>query len=499
MITPRRGPLLSDGGAPSTQGVPPSELVFPSDFLWGTATAAFQVEGATHEDGRTDSIWDTFCRIPGAVAGGDNGDVACDHYHRWPEDLDLLVDLGVNVYRFSTALPRIIPAPGVVEQRGLDFYSRLVDGLLDRGILPWISLYHWDLPQWLEDKGGWASRDVVGHLADFATTVHGALGDRVRHWATLNEPWCSAYFGYGGGQHAPGRQDPQAAVSATHHLLLAHGEMTRALRSADPTATIGLTVNCTVTDPAHAEHPDDVAAAELSESLNHWVFIEPVIRGRYPEPAVEAFASAGTHLPVRDGDLDVIATPIDFLGINYYSGGAVCTRPSAAEVRTPNESAVLRPTSTPNVGLGEVYNVSRGLPRTAMDWEIQPDGLRRVLERLQAEYTGPTGIPLYVTENGSAHDDVVGPDGQVDDRERCEFLTSHLEALHRAIRAGVDVRGYFVWSLLDNFEWAFGYGKRFGMVRVDFDTLERTPKRSAKVFAQVATTGRLPAGDMVKA
>jgi beta-glucosidase len=464
----------------------------PTGVLWGAATAAFQIEGATHEGGRTDSIWDTFCRVPGAVVGGDTGDVACDHYHRWPADLDLMAGLGIGAYRFSTAWPRIVPAPGVIEQRGLDFYSRLVDGLLERDILPWLSLYHWDLPQWLEDRGGWASRDVVGRMTDYALAVHGALGDRVRHWTTFNEPWCTAFLGYAGGQHAPGRQEPQAAVSATHHLLLAHGQVTRALRAIDPTATIGLTVNTTVSDPAHAHHPEDAVAARRKEALLNRLFVEPVVLGRYPQEAVAAFTAAGTPLPVRDGDLELIAAPIDFLGVNYYTGGAVCAYPPSAAEAMPGEAAVTRPTSDPNVGLGEAYVVSRGLPRTSMEWEVQPDGLRRLLESLHTEYTGPAGIALYVTENGSAYDDEVSPDGSIDDAERTSYLVSHLTAVHDAIEAGADVRGYFSWSLLDNFEWAYGYAKRFGIVRVDFDTLERTPKRSALVYGGVARDGCLP-------
>lgn len=470
----------------------PTTVTFPPAFLWGAATAAFQIEGAVHDDGRTDSIWDTFCRVPGAVVGGDNGDVACDHYHRWPADLDLMADLGIGAYRFSTAWPRIVPAPGVIEQRGLDFYSRLVDGLLERGILPWLSLYHWDLPQWVEDRGGWAERDVVGHMTDYVFAVHRVLGDRVRHWTTLNEPWCTAFLGYAGGQHAPGRQEPQAAVSAVHHLLLAHGQVTRALRAINPTAAIGLTVNTTVSDPAHAHHPQDAAAARRSEALLNRLFIEPVILRRYPAEAVTAFESVGTHLPVRDGDLETIAAPIDFLGINYYMGGAICAHRPAVEEALPGEAEVARPTSDANVGLGEAYVVSRGLPRTAMQWEVQPDGLRRLLESVHAEYTGPAGIPLYVTENGSAYDDEVGPDGSIDDLERTSYLLGHLAAVHRAIEAGADVRGYFTWSLLDNFEWAYGYAKRFGIVRVDFDTLERTPKRSALVYARIARSGRVP-------
>ncbi|WP_024287524.1 GH1 family beta-glucosidase [Cellulomonas sp. KRMCY2] len=469
------------------------DLVFPAGFVWGAATAAFQIEGGVHDDGRTDSIWDTFCRVPGAVVGGDTGDVACDHFHRWPQDVALMADLGLGAYRFSTAWPRVFPEAGRLNQAGLDFYSRLVDGLLAAGVTPWLTLYHWDLPQYLEDRGGWAERDVVDHFTDYALAMHGALGDRVRHWTTFNEPWCAAFLGYAGGQHAPGRQEPQAAVSAAHHLLLAHGQATRALRAADPTATLGITFNTTVADPADPRDPADVDAADRIDALINRLFFDPVVLGSYPQTAIDSFAAAGTVLPVRDGDLEVISTPVDFIGVNYYQGNAMTAHaPDHAET-LPTGAAVVRPTSNPNVGAADVHVVSRGLPRTAMDWEVQPDGLRRLLERLHADYTGPAGIALYITENGAAYDDEVGPDGAVDDVERTSYVVDHLRAVHQAIEAGADVRGYFAWSLLDNFEWAYGYAKRFGIVRVDFGTLERTPKLSGLTFAQAARTGRVPA------
>ncbi|MCU1432778.1 MAG: beta-glucosidase [Actinotalea sp.] len=473
-----------------------SPLTFPDGFVWGSATAAYQIEGAAQLDGRTDSIWDTFCREPGAVADKDNGDVACDHYHRWRDDIALMADLSLGAYRFSTAWPRIVPTPGQVNQAGLDFYSRLVDGLLENGITPWLTLYHWDLPQWIEDRGGWAQREVVGHFAEYALVLHGALGDRVRHWTTLNEPWCSAFLGYAGGQHAPGHQDPQAGVSAAHHLLLAHGTAVRALRAADPDLRIGLTLNTTVADPVDPEDPADVVAADRVDAAVNRVFLDPVFRGSYPAVAVETFASAGATLPVRDGDLDIIATPIDFLGVNYYNGAAVTAHPQPPENTMPGGAAVERPTSNPNVGLDGVHSVSRGLPRTAMDWEVQPEGLARLLERLHTDYSGGAGIPLYVTENGAAFDDEVAEDGSVPDHHRTSFIAEHLRAVHTAIEHGADVRGYFAWSLLDNFEWAYGYAKRFGIVRVDFDTLERTPKLSARMFAETARTGTLAAAPL---
>jgi len=471
-----------------------TQVTFPAGFVWGVATAAFQIEGATHEDGRTDSIWDTFCRVPGAVVGGDTGDVACDHYHRWPADVALMADLGLGAYRFSTAWPRVFPEAGRLNQAGLDFYSRLVDGLLDAGIAPWLTLYHWDLPQYLEDRGGWADRDVVGHFTDYALTMHAALGDRVRNWTTFNEPWCAAFLGYAGGQHPPGRQEPQTAVSATHHLLLAHGQAADALRSVDPTAAIGITFNTTVADPVDPADPADVAAADLRDALINRVFFEPVLLGSYPQAAVDAFASAGTALPIRDGDMEVIRAPVDFIGLNYYQGNAVTAHAPAPTDALPSGAAVVRPTSSPFVGGQGGHTVSRGLPRTAMDWEVQPDGLRRLLERVHRDYTGPAGVALYVTENGAAYDDEVAEDGSIPDVERAEYIKDHLRAAHAALESGVDVRGYFAWSLLDNFEWAYGYEKRFGIVRVDFDTLERTPKLSAWRYAEIARTGRVLAG-----
>jgi beta-glucosidase len=464
---------------------------FPTDFVWGAATAAFQIEGAVHEGGRTDSIWDTFCRIPGAVLGGDTGDVACDHYHRWPEDVALLADLGLNAYRFSVSWARVMPAPGVVNAEGLAFYSRLVDGLLERGITPWVTLYHWDLPQWLEDRGGWADRGVVEEFVAYATAVHGAIGDRVRHWITLNEPWCSAFLGYGGGQHAPGRQEPQAAVDAAHHLLVAHGAATRALRDADPGATIGITLNVTVTDPADPDDPADVEAARLSQVMLNDVFLEPVLRGRYPSQAQAVWEASGLRPAIRPGDLETASAPIDVLGLNYYHGDLMSATPPPPDRALPVAPVGSRPTSRPVTGV-EAYQVSRGLPRTGMEWEVQPDGLRRVLVQIHEDYTGPAGIPLVITENGAAYPDVVGPDGAVHDPERAAYILDHLRAVAQAREEGADVRGYFAWSLLDNFEWAYGYEQRFGIVRVDYETGARTPKTSALALAEVARSGRLP-------
>lgn len=485
--------------APTTAPTPPADgLAFPPGFVWGAATAAYQIEGATSEDGRAPSIWDTFSRTPGAVVDGDTGDVACDHYHRYRDDVALMADLGLQAYRFSTAWPRICPEPGRVNRAGLDFYSRLVDELLARGITPWLTLYHWDLPQVLQDQGGWTRREVVGHFTDYALAVHEALADRVRHWITLNEPWCSAFLGYAGGQHAPGLRDPRAAVAAAHHLLLAHGSAAAAIKEADPAATIGLTVNPTVVDPADPTEPADRAAARRLDAVLNRTFLEPVLRGGYAVETIEAFAAVGAHLPTEDGDLDVIATPIDVLGVNYYHGLAVSARPSEPAVGPPGRAATERPTGDPFAEIAGAHVVSRGLPRTAMGWEVQPDGLRRLLLRLQTDFTGPAGVAMVVTENGSAFDDEVAPDGSVRDVERTRYLDEHLRALHAAIAEGVDVRGYFAWSLLDNFEWAYGYGKRFGIVHVDYETQRRTPKASAWRYAQVARTNHLADGGSVR-
>lgn len=461
-------------------------LTFPRGFIWGAATASFQIEGATSADGRTDSIWDTFCRIPGAVVGGDHGQVAADHYHRYHQDVALIADLGLTAYRFSIAWPRVRPDGGPVNQAGLDFYSRLVDELLENGIEPWPTLYHWDLPQALEDRGGWAWRGIVDHFVDYTTAVHDVLGDRITSWTTLNEPWCSAFLGYAGGQHAPGRQEPPAAVAAAHHLLLAHGQAVQAIRAADAEARVGIVLNQSVIDPADPDRPGDVDVARRVDATLNRLFLDPVIHGRYHPDTVAAFTSRGIEIPVRDGDMAVIEARVDFVGVNYYHGDAVSDRPP--EQVLPG-AAVTRATTSPFVGAEDMYVVPRGLPLTGMDWEVQPDGLRRLLERLHTEYTGPVGLPIYVTENGAAYDDQVADDGTVLDVERARYVEDHLRAVHAAIRAGADVRGYFVWSLLDNFEWAYGYEKRFGIIRVDFDTQARIPKLSAHRYARIARSG----------
>ncbi|NMR19146.1 GH1 family beta-glucosidase [Cellulomonas fimi] len=466
---------------------------FPPGFLWGAATAAFQIEGAAHEDGRRDSIWDTFSRVPGAVADAHHGDVACDHYHRMPEDVALMADLHLASYRFSTSWARVRPDGGAVNPLGLDFYSRLVDELLTRGIAPWVTLYHWDLPQALEDRGGWTNRDTAYRFAEYAVTMHEALGDRVDVWTTLNEPWCSAFLGYTAGVHAPGRQSREDGLAAAHHLLLGHGLAVQELRSRAPQASLGITLNLTVADPLDPTDPRDVEAARRIDGQFNRIFLDPLLRGAYPADVLDDVAPYGLLSHVKDGDLAVVSTPIDALGVNYYHGEAVSHRPPPAG--HSGQAPVRRPTSSPFPAAHDAHSHPRGLPVTGMGWEVQPEGLTRLLLRLQEEYTGPAGVALYVTENGAAYDDVPDADGYVQDDDRLAFVDAHLRAVHDAVAHGVDVRGYFAWSLLDNFEWAWGYHQRFGIVRVDYDTQVRTPKASARWYSSVAQTNAVPPRD----
>lgn len=463
---------------------------FPSDFLWGSATAAYQIEGAGSQDGRTDCIWDVFARRPGAVLGGQDGAVACDHYHRYAEDVGLMRELDLGAYRFSVSWARVMPDGGAANPAGLDFYSRLVDELLERGVTPWLTLYHWDLPQTLEDAGGWPSRDTALRFVDYTRTVHDALGDRVHYWTTFNEPWCSAFLGYGSGHHAPGRTDGADALRAGHHLMLAHGLAVQELRSRDASLELGLTLNFTDIRPADPADPGDVDAARRIDGLANRFFTEPILRGAYAQDVLEDVRDLWPADLVHDGDLDVISTPIDVLGVNYYFGDAVTGAPpeQAAEA-----ARAARATGAPsaNPGSEHVTTVPRGLPTTDMGWEILPQGLTDLLVRLQRDYTGPAGVGLYVTENGAAFADRPDDEGFVDDQDRIAYVHDHLHAVHDAMEQGADVRGYFLWSLMDNYEWAFGYSKRFGIVRVDYDTLERTPKASALWYAGVASSGEL--------
>lgn len=442
-------------------------LRFPPDFVWGTATAAYQIEGAARDDGRSASIWDTFCAIPGKVRNGDSGLVACDHYYRLDEDLDVIAGLGVGAYRFSVSWPRVIGDDGRVNQKGLDFYRRIVDGLRHRGVRPLITLYHWDLPQRVEDRGGWTARETAHEFADYACTVHDALRGEVGEFTTLNEPWVSAFMGYGNGMHAPGRRDQQAAVTAAHHLLLAHGLAAQALRAADADVKVGITLNLSPVSPWRDTDADRAAARRFDGQQNR-LFLDPVLRGEYPQDVIELFRDVTDFGFVRDGDLALIGAPIDHLGINYYRPNLVVDEPDSDD---PVHGGVRLP---------------EGVEVTAMGWPVQPDGLTELLRRLRDDYKP---VPLYIAENGAAFDDVLQPDGTVDDQRRVEYLRGHLRAAHAALQAGVDLRGYFVWSLLDNFEWTEGYAKRFGLVYVDYPTQRRILKASAHWYAQVIRDG----------
>jgi beta-glucosidase len=471
---------LFDARKESASGGTPR--AFPADFLFGVATAAYQIEGAAHEDGRTDSVWDAFARVPGAVLDGHNGDVACDHYHRYESDVELMAELGVQTYRFSTSWARVRPDDGPVNQKGLDFYSRLVDSLLAKNIKPWLTLYHWDHPQTLEEKGGWANRDTAYRFAEYADAVYGALGDRVTAWTTLNEPWCSSFLSYIGGQHAPGLQDPELGLAAGHHLLLGHGLVVRNLRAADPTLQLGVTLNLTVADPVDPTDAADLDAVRRIDGQFNRFFLDPIFRGEYPQDVMDDVAHLGFEKYLLDGDLGIIASPIDALGVNYYNGSAVSGQPDPTEDLSMPRAE--RPTRSPFPAADDAHSHRRGLPVTAMGWEVQPEGLTRLLLRLKDEYTG-SAVKLYITENGAAYDDVVEADGSIHDTDRIEFLRSHLDAILDAIDEGVRVYGYFYWSLLDNYEWSFGYHKRFGIVRVDYETQERTPKDSALEYKRI--------------
>ncbi len=459
-------PLRRRGAVRLTEGG------FPTDFAWGTATAAYQIEGAPRADGKGESIWDRFTHTPGVIAGGATGDLACDHYHRWPDDLDLMARLGLTAYRFSVSWPRILPGGfGQVNLPGLDFYDRLVDGLLARNIAPFMTLYHWDLPQALEDRGGWRNRDTANAFADYAQVLARRLGDRVGHWITHNEPVVTVAEGHINGTHAPGLRDEGMALPVTHHLLLSHGLATQAIRSEVGDAVeVGITLNLAVVEPASDRSEDDEAAQRLDLLWNR-MFLDPILRGAYPTEILDASVTAGSADPdalFRTGDMAIIASPIDFLGVNYY------TRMLARASRTPTFIPAFAPPRAPQSEL------------TVMGWEVYPEGLERILLRLRDEYTTPT---IYITESGAAFPDTVSEDGQVHDPRRTEYLRDHLLATRRAIAAGVPVQGYFVWSLLDNFEWAKGYVPRFGVIYTDYPTQGRIIKDSGRYLSEVAQTG----------
>jgi beta-glucosidase len=433
---------------------------FPPGFLWGAATAAYQIEGAVAEDGRGPSIWDQFAHSPGRTLDGDTGDVACDHYHRWREDIAIMRDLGLQAYRFSIAWPRIMPmGRGRVNQAGLDFYSQLVDELLANDITPFATLYHWDLPVSLEADGGWPFRSTAFAFADYAEVVGRHLGDRIKNWLTINEPWVVAHRGYIEGAHAPGRTSLEDGLAAAHHTLLAHGYAAQALRAANSDAKVGIVINSDIMVPRSEHRLDRLAAEQAHESMNRW-FYDPIFLGSYPEDAVRRYDwDMG---PVFDGDMIAIRQPLDLLGVNYYTR-KIHADPSLDDVERPQPI------------------VEADLPQTTMGWEIYPQGLTDFLIRMDRDYDLP---PIYLTENGAAFPDEV-VDGAIHDDDRVDYLERHLKALAAAIAAGVDVRGYFVWSLLDNFEWARGYAQRFGIVRVDYNTQERIWKDSAHWYREV--------------
>jgi len=444
-------------------------ITFPDGFIWGAATASYQIEGAAREDGRGPSIWDTFSRTPGKVFAGHTGDVACDHYHRYVDDVAMMAGLGLASYRFSIAWPRIQPdGTGPVNIRGLDFYDRLTDQLLGQGIDPVVTLYHWDLPQALEDRGGWTARGTAEAFAEYAQIVHARLGDRVNTWTTLNEPWCSAYLGYGSGVHAPGRRDPAAAFAAVHHLLLGHGLAARALRSAGA-RNISITLNPTAAFPVDPANPADREAVRIIDGLSNRMFLDPLLRGHYPADMLRHMARFTDLSYIADGDLETMHAPIDVLGINFYQPTYVSAQPG-----TPGS-----PDQPGSEGIA--YRAPDG-PVTDMNWLVEPAGLTRLLKRINADYPG---IPMMITENGAAYPEGPSADGQVHDSRRIEYLDGHLRACHDALAAGVDLRGFFVWSLMDNFEWAEGYAKRFGIVHVDYATQARVLKDSAKWYREV--------------
>jgi beta-glucosidase len=470
--------------APEPVRSDPELLGFPSDFVWGVATAAFQIEG--DRAGRGDSIWDALCDRPGAVVDGSNADIACDHVHRYPEDVALMRGLGVDAYRFSISWPRVQPGGrGPLAASGVGFYDRLVDTLLEAGIQPWATLYHWDLPVELQADGGWAHRGIVDAFTEYAVGIQDALGDRVRNWMTINEPWCVVWLGHGNGYHAPGVTDRAAATRASHHVLLAHGRAVRAMRAqARPDSGFGMVLNSFPFYPARWLSREQAEVVRPHTRMmdgvqNRW-WLDALFTGRYPEDVLELL---GPDLEgvVRPGDLDEIAQPLDFLGINYYNDQIMVPSQRTGEV--PEGGAFPAPLPVQADDPGE--------DGTTMGWAVTPQGLRDHLVRLRDSYPGLP--PILITENGSAYvddPDDVGPDGFIEDPMRVAYLRSHLSALARAVRDGVDVRGYFVWSLLDNFEWAWGYTQRFGLVRVDYQTQVRTPKRSYQVYRDLVAAQR---------
>jgi beta-glucosidase len=438
---------------------------FPASFVWGAATASFQIEGATNEGGRGESIWDRFCATPGKVLNGDDGSVAIDFYHRYLDDIRLMQDLGIESFRFSVAWPRVIPGGvGAVSEDGLDFYDRLVDALLDAGIAPCVTLYHWDLPIALEDAGGWPDRGIIEPFVDYTAAVAGRLGDRVKRWITHNEPWVVGWMGYGTGEHAPGRKSRRDALAASHHVLVSHGRAVDVLRELVPEAEVGITLNLHEIVAA-SDSPADVAAARYVDGYHNRWYLDPIYRGSYPEDMLEIY---GADVPdVHHGDFELTTRPTDFLGINFYTRHVIAAGTTITEPR---------------------HVLDGFAPRTDMNWEVYPQALRNLLVRLHAEYAPPA---MHITENGAAYTDVQRHDGSVPDPDRVAYIEGHVEAMAQAIAEGVPLTAYYVWSLLDNFEWAWGYARRFGIVYVDYTTLERTPKASFEYYRQLIAAQRV--------
>jgi beta-glucosidase len=452
-----------------------SGLTFPDGFLWGVATSAHQIEGALREDGRGESIWDRFAAAPGRIADGSNASVACDHYHRWRDDVLLMRWLGVGAYRFSIAWPRVLPlGVGTVNPVGLDFYDAMVDVLLEGGIQPFVTLYHWDLPQALQDGGGWGARATAAAFADYTDAVTARLGDRVRHWITHNEPWCIAHLGHEAGEHAPGHRDPAESLRAAHHVMLSHGWASEVIRRNAPGAEVGIVLNLSPAFPASPGEADRDAARWFDGFFNRW-YLDPIFKGRYPADAMADRIARG-HLAgpvpgfVQVGDMETIAAPLDFLGVNYYSRAVMRSGPS---------------------GVPEQIQAVAHDELTEMGWEVFPQGLHDLLARIHREYAPPK---IFITENGAAYSDDPDAAGRVNDARRVEFLRAHLTAARTAIEGGMPLGGYFLWSLMDNFEWAHGYTKRFGIYRVDYTTQERIPKRSAFWYRDVVRGNALDDG-----
>jgi beta-glucosidase len=459
----------NDPGTPQTKETAMDHKLFPKDFLWGAATSSYQIEGATQQDGRAPSIWDQFCAEPGRIKDGSDGRHACEHYRLWKDDVRLMKELGLQAYRFSIAWPRVLPhGKGPLNEKGLQFYDRLVDELLANDIEPWVTLYHWDLPSALGDRGGWLNRDVAEHFAEYARIMVQRLGDRVKHWITHNEPWCVAVLGYRIGEHAPGIRDPRSSWQAAHHVLLSHGLAMQAMRSEASELIAGITLNLNPAYPASASLIDQAAARDFDGSFNRW-YLDPVFRGTLPAdmlPKAESECGPKGLDFIHPRDLQTIQQPMDFLGINYYSRAIV-------------RGAEQHPEQLPIT----LHRNEQDL--TDMNWEVAPEGLSALLERVHTDYQ-PHAI--YVTENGAAYADSPGPDGRIRDARRTKYLAQHFSAMQQAMEQGVPLRGYFLWSLFDNFEWAHGYEKRFGIIWVDYATQKRILKDSARWYSRVIAT-----------